>query len=770
MNLVIVESPAKAKTIEKYLNSINELSQFGKFKVLASFGHIQDLPEKKTGIDTTTWTVEYVPLKTKAATIKSLKAEVKNAKMVYLASDMDLEGNAIAYHLKNVLELKKSKYVRVIFNEITKAALKQAFLNPTDIDMNMFAAQETRRILDRIVGYELSPLLWRRFVTQTLSAGRVQSAGLKMIVTRYNNSLNHNPESYLTCEGMFSFNIQNQKQELNTNIYNKSTKTIMNWSSLLNIPFDRILYNIVRNKDPWVITFKSKTVYKNPSAPFTTSKFQQEVYDLYRIPPKVAMGVAQKLYEGGFITYMRTDSVQLSEEAQMKIVQFIEDKYGAEMLEPRIFKTKQDNAQEAHEAIRPTDMSISVLPDTFNPDTNDQKIYSLIRRRAIASQMKAAEYLEISYTIPILYNLIENNKTEYYFYGKESLLIKKGYLEIYSPDINIDYKALSIWQEIIKQQKIPAKLESLKGIPNLTKATSLFNESSIIKSFEKEGIGRPSTYAKILDILYTRKYIEKGKCPDKEVKCIQYEWTRKSNTEMILQKPITLTTGNKETDYLLPTSLGLRVIEYLEPIVPFLLDTAFTSHMETDLDKIMKGNSEKNKVLNDFYEIFHNAVNNAKETMKTISANSTNNTTESKKLYPKKDSIVHSYNENLLVVKTKYGPSLLDVNESKWYSIKPFIDWKKITYKEVSKKDLKFIMSLPKKFENSTRQLCLGPYGFYIKEVNDKINYILPEEHWEEAYNNTLNVTYINSLQPHYSKKSHYSKENSQKKQNQTKK
>ena len=764
MNLVIVESPAKAKTIENYLNSINDLNHLGKFKVLASLGHIQDLPEKKIGIDTNTWTIEYEPLKTKTAVIKSLKTEAKNAKMVYLASDMDLEGNAIAYHLKTILQLKKSKYVRVIFNEITKVALKQAFLNPTDIDMNMFAAQETRRILDRLVGYELSPLLWRRFVTQSLSAGRVQSAGLKMIVSRYENILQHNPEQYLICEGLFNFNNKESiKQDLITNIYSKETKSIMHWKPELNISFDKILYNIIKIKEPWIATFKTKKTIKNPSAPFTTSKFQQEVYDLYRIPSKVAMRTAQKLYEGGYITYMRTDSVQLSQDAQMKIVEFINNIYGTEMLEPRVFITKQDNAQEAHEAIRPTDMNISILPDTFNPDTNDQKIYSLIRRRTIASQMIGAEYLDITYTIPIG-QITAEDKTSYYFYGKESLLIKKGYLEIYSPDIKINSKLRSVWEEIIKEEKISVKLENLKGVPHLTKVTQLFNESTIIKSFEKEGIGRPSTYAKILDILYTRHYIEKGKCPEKEVQCIEYEWNRKSNIETIIQKPILLTTGNKETDYILPTSLGTRVIEYLEPIVPFLLDVTFTSHMETDLDKIMKGKSEKNKVLNEFYIIFHKAVDDAKEIMKTKSTKDNDTKNEKNKLYPKKDSIIHSYNENLLVVKTKYGPSLLDITNSKWYSIKPFIDWKKITFKDISVNDLKFIMSLPKSIENTSRVLCLGPYGLYIKESNAKINYILPEEYWEKAYNGTLESSYVNSLQPHYSKKPDHLKENLQKK------
>lgn len=751
MNLVIVESAAKAKTIEKYLNSIQELNHLGKFKVIASLGHIQDLPEKEIGVDSKTWNVTYVPLKTKNKVLQSLKTEIKNASMVYLASDMDLEGNAIAYHLKTYFKLQKPKYVRIIFNEITKTALKQAILNPTDIDMNMFAAQETRRILDRIVGYEVSPLLWRRFVTQTLSAGRVQSAGLQMITTRYKNLLEHNPESYWMCEGDFILN----NISLKTSIYSKETNQIMYWSTNDNLSFEKFLNKIVTNKLPWITEIKTKTVYKNPSAPFTTSKFQQEVYNLYRIPPKVAMMSAQKLYEGGYITYMRTDSVQLSEEAQKNIITYIKEHFTEEYIQPRTFKNSQENAQEAHEAIRPSNINVltNELPNETFTDS-DRKIYSLIRRRTLSSQMIPAEYLEISYTIDI-------PNEQYYFNGKQSILIKKGYLEVYSPDIKIDTDLIKLWNNIIKTPKHTVTLDSLQGIPIITKAQALYNESSIIKSFEKEGIGRPSTYAKIIDTLYNRKYIIKSECPEKTVLSKQYEWVK--NTTHFLKKDITLTTGSKDKDFLIPTSLGIRVIEYLEPVVPFLLDVTFTSHMETDLDKIMKGVSDKNKVLNDFYEIFHTAIEKAKQEMKSSPKEK-----KEHKLYPKEDSIIHKYNDNLLVVKTKYGPSLLDVSNSKWYSIKPYIEWKKKDYKDITNDELQFIMSLPLKIINSERILCLGPYGFYIKDTVN--NYILPEEHWEKACNGLLDSEYINSLQPHYSKKSPPVKEKEKEKKQKPKK
>ena len=765
MNLVIVESAAKAKTIEKYLNSIQELNHLGKFKVIASLGHIQDLPDKELGINTTEWSVNYIPLKTKSAVIKTLKSESKNASMVYIASDMDLEGNAIAYHLKNILQLKKPKYARVIFNEITKGALKTAFLNPGDIDMNMFAAQETRRILDRIVGYELSPLLWRRFVTQSLSAGRVQSAGLKMIVTRYKNACDHNPETYWTCES--SFNLDKSYStaidtSLSASLYLKETDKIMYWTTdeETRVKFEKFLNKIISKQNtPWLINYTQKKVLKNSSAPFTTSTFQQEIYNLYHIPPKVAMQSAQRLYEAGYITYMRTDSVQLSDDSQKDILKYISSHYGVDNSSLRVFKTKQQNAQEAHEAIRPTDpnMSSIQLPETVSDV--DRKIYSLIWRRVIASQMIAAEYNEISYIIDIPDSELN---LKYYFRGKISLLTKEGYLLVYSPDTKIDHKVCSMWKNILTSKIKNTFIQKLKGLPYVTKAQTLYNESSIIKSFEKEGIGRPSTYATIIDKLYSRKYIEKGECPQKEVPCYEYEWlkdtTHTSDTSYTFKRTeTTLTSASKEKDLLLPTSLGIRVIEYLEPLVPFLLDTAFTSHMESDLDKIMQGNTNKITILNDFYTIFHASVEKAKNEMKDIKNNSSkmkDKTCETKKLIPKEESIIHKYTDDLMVIKTKYGNALLQISTSKWYSIKPFIEWKNKVYSEVSDQDIRFIMSLPINIDTTDRKLHLGPYGLYIKDAIN--NYILPEEYWEKAYSNTFNsddIQFIKNLQPVQSKK-----------------
>ena len=747
-NLVIVESAAKAKTIEKYLNSIPELSHLGIFKVLASLGHIRDLPLKKTGIDTTAWTVEYEATSSKAAVIKKLKDAAKTSKIVWIASDMDLEGNAIAFHLREVLHLKRTQYHRVIFNEITKSALKTAFLNPGDIDMRMFAAQETRRILDRIVGYELSPLLWRRFVTKSLSAGRVQSAALQMIKARYQKAQEHLPETYWTCDA--DFKISSLSDQLKTCLYALSTdKTtaIVQWPIEMKPQIEKFLQQLIDFAictKPWHIQFAQKQVFKKPTAPFTTSTFQQEVYNRYHIPPKSAMRSAQTLYEGGYITYMRTDSVQISEDAQAAIIKYSTKTYGKENTSPRQFKTKQQNAQEAHEAIRPSNPETlaSHLPENFTEI--DRKIYTLIWRQAVASQMASAEYLEVSYTLPLPIEIKVSFAKSPFFYGKKQILVREGYLLALSPDIIADPQQLTIWKNI-STKETPAKFVALVCEPNITKSQTLFNEASIVKSLEKEGIGRPSTYASILDKLFTRTYIIKGEAPKKSVTADMYSWTLENAYIKTVKE---LHTATNDKDLLLPTSLGERVVDYLQPIVPFLLDTAFTSHMESDLDKIMTGETDKVSTLRDFYKIFHAAVESAKTTLSEKSSSTKQTNTNTK--MPKEESILHRYSDTLVVVKTRYGPAMLE--DSKWYSIKPFMEWKKKDYNELTLQDITFIKSLPRTIETTDRQLTLGPYGLYIKDAAFN-NYILPEKHWDTAYTNSLSPEYIKSLQPVQSKK-----------------
>lgn len=757
MNLVIVESAAKAKTIEKYLNSIQELKRLGSFKVIASFGHIRDLPEKTIGINISTWIPDYQNMKTKGDIIKKLKQATKEAKFVYLASDMDLEGESIAMHLKTVLNLTPNGYKRIKFNEITKNALKNAFQNAGDIDMNMFAAQETRRIIDRVVGYELSPLLWRRFMQKSLSAGRVQSVTLQMIRARYNTVVNHVPEIYWICEGTFIFNYKekvNADIQLDATVYTtKPDNQIMHWKADADIQSFLKLLIQLNNDQNWKITFTQKKVYKKPSAPFTTSTLQQEVYNRYHITPKTTMRSAQALYEAGFITYMRTDSVVIADDAQKAILEYNIDKYGIDNTTSRTYKTKQENAQEAHECIRPThpETLSTNLPDTFTDI--DRKIYNLIWRQTIASQMASAEYNEVSYIIKI------PNINEFYFYGKKLILTKEGYLLVYSPDIKVDSTEIKLWEKILKNPETCVKLDSLNGTPNITKPNSLFNESSIVKALEKEGIGRPSTYASIIDKLFSRAYIEKGESPKKKVTANIYEWnsndSNESSNSKLLTKNKELQTSGSEKDCLLPTSLGERIVEYLYEYVPFLLNKEFTRHMESDLDKIMVGETNKVSILNDFYSIFHGAIEKANKTMSEINKNNKDPSNKATKmsskegkssLKPKEESVLYKITEDYIIVKTKYGPALLKQSESKWYSIKPFIEWKNKTYEDITEEDITFIISLPRQIPNTDRSLYLGPYGLYIKDAQH--NYILPKEQWDNAYNNRLDSEYIKNLPP----------------------
>ena len=749
MNLVIVESAAKAKTIEKYLNSIQELKRLGNFKVLASFGHIRDLPEKTIGVNISTWTPEYQNMKTKGDIIKKLKQAAKEAKFVYLASDMDLEGESIAMHLKTVLNLTANTYKRIKFNEITKTALKNAFQNAGDIDMNMFAAQETRRIIDRVVGYELSPLLWRRFTQKSLSAGRVQSVTLQMIRARYNTVVNHIPEIYWICEGTFILNYTEKDIQLDATVYtSKPEHQIMHWKADKDIQsFLKLLIQINNeNKQKWKITFTEKKVYKKPSAPFTTSTLQQEVYNRYHITPKTTMRSAQALYEAGFITYMRTDSVAIAEDAQKAILEYNIKIYGVDNTTSRLYKTKQENAQEAHECIRPTHPETlpANLPETFTDI--DRKIYNLIWRQTIASQMASAEYNEVSYIIKIQHEHANN----LYFYGKKLILTKEGYLLVYSPDIKVDSSEIKLWENILKNPETCVKLDSLNGTPNITKPNSLFNESSIVKALEKEGIGRPSTYASIIDKLFSRAYIEKGESPKKKVTSNIYEW--KQNSSELISNTKELQTSGVEKDCLLPTSLGERIVEYLFEYIPFLLNKEFTRHMESDLDKIMLGETNKVAILNDFYSIFHEAIERANKIMTEVKKDSSNKATKMNSkdgktsLKPKEESVLHKITEDYIIVKIKYGPALLKQSDSKWYSIKPFIEWKNKTYQDITEEDIQFIISLPRQIPNTERSLYLGPYGLYIKDAQH--NYILPKEQWDNAYNNRLDSEYIKNLPP----------------------
>lgn len=734
-NLVIVESSAKAKTIEKYLNTIPELKSHGEFKVMASFGHIRDLPMKTMAVDTSTWEVEYENMAKKKDIISKLKSAAREAKKVYLASDPDREGAAISYHLRHVLGLKRAQYERVAFHEITKKGIKEAFAHPSDIDMAEVDAQESRRILDRVVGYEVSPLLWRQFETSTLSAGRVQSAALKIIVERAREVEGHEWDPVWNCEALF--HIDNEASvTLPAKAYYDNK--IASWNDADDI--QNFIERITTAKGApksWNAEFSEKVVKKNPSAPFITSTLQQEAYQRFNIPAKRTMQLAQNLYEAGMITYMRTDSTTLSQDAKNQIHDWIRQEYGPDMVSSRDYVTKNEHAQEAHECIRPTNM------DTLGASLSGEwvtsahsKLYDLIRKRAIASQMVAAEYSQVTYDI----YAAKWKKEDLLFRGSSKVLIKPGYLVLYkSPEDEEEEVATSAkkWKPYLKSNQIVAvALDEVKAAGDVERPPPLYHEPTLVKVLEREGIGRPSTYATILDKLLDKGYVAQGGSPARKVVVKNFSW--KNTQTAITESEGTLEIGGKEKDRYLPTSLGEHVVDYLDKVTPFLMDVKFTAEMENDLDLICHNQKKKKDVLTAFYTRFHAAVLAAQEEQKDKRPTEPK---EKKELQPSKKVASFSRAD---VVQTRYGPALFERNEKRFVSITPFLEWRGKAVEGMNEKDVEFLLSFPITIPGSTRTIAMGPYGIYIKDGTT--NLPLDKEKWEDVYQGRMSASVINSV------------------------
>jgi len=760
MNLVIVESGAKAKTIEKYLKSIQELQGKGTFKVVASLGHIRDLPAKKIGINTETWEADYENIISKKSLIAKLKSESSDAQKVYLASDLDFEGESIAFHLKNVLKLPRSKYERVTFNEITKDALRNAFMNPRDIDMNMVNAQESRRFLDRIVGYEVSPLLWKRFSSSGLSAGRVQSVALKMIVDRFKEANQHIPEIYWTISAEFDISIP---EKLNTKLYSLKHKKVATFDKEESII--KILNKIIKNKTNWNIEFSEHNVNNNPSAPFITSSLQQEAYNLYKIPAKRTMQLAQDLYESGHITYMRTDSTSLSEDALNSISKFITTEYGSDKLNRINYITKNSHAQQAHEAIRPTNIEkSSVLKSDTNNLSNENskiteyhnKLYNLIWRRTIASQMVSAIYKEIIYKISH-----ECIKEKYIFEGKTKILIADGYLKVYRPDTKIELEILDKWNKIIggkNKESTNVNLFSINAEGDITRPIVLYNEPGLIKVLEKVGIGRPSTYATILDKLFTKGYVINGNIEEKSFNVKNYKWhLHNGNSDIddnIKNESDVIRIGGTscaDKDKLIPSTLGENVIQYLNESVPQLLDVNLTASVEENMDNISENKNTKIEVLNNFYKDFHKLVTNANETIKEIAKKNKESGSSVKKDKKEKSpsNIIREFPElNVNIVKTRFGNTLFNIIDKKFIGLLPFLEWKNKTEDSLNDTDVRFLLSLPLKYQGTNREIHMGRYGLYIKDNSQNIR--LDKNKWESIYDGTFKSEDIINIENTY--------------------
>ncbi len=574
-NLVIVESPAKAKTIGNFL---------GKgFKVQSSFGHIRDLSKENYGIDIeNNYLPEYIIPEDKKKIVADLKASAKKASIIWLASDEDREGEAIAWHLSEVLKLEPEKTRRIVFHEITKNAINEAIENPRDINQNLVNAQQARRILDRLVGFELSPLLWKK-VKPSLSAGRVQSVAVRLIVERENAIDDFQSSSFFRLVAQFEFKDGNGKTHA---VQAELPAKLKDQASA------REFLESCQGAHYHVLDVTRKPAKKSPAPPFTTSTLQQEASRKLGFSVAQTMSVAQRLYEGGKITYMRTDSVNLSKSAIAGARDVIEKEYGKEYSKTRNFSTKSKGAQEAHEAIRPTYLEMK----SIEGKRQEQRLYELIWKRTVASQMSEAQLERTTARIGI------STRPDHLVATGEVIRFD-GFLKVYmeSSDEETDEKPGGLLPPM--KEKDPMQLLQMEASERFTQSPARFTEASLVKKLEELGIGRPSTYAPTISTILNRGYVEKGDRPGIERNFMvltlagdQLSDERKS--EIV----------GKEKAKLFPTDIGGLVNNFLVDYFSNILDYNFTANIEKEFDKIAEGNMEWTQMISSFYPEFHEQV------------------------------------------------------------------------------------------------------------------------------------------------------------------
>lgn len=576
-NLVIVESPAKAKTIEKFLGK--------DFKVESSFGHIADLPSKELGVDIENdFKPKYIVDKDKKALVKKLREMANKADVIWLASDEDREGEAISWHLAEELDLEQAKTKRIVFNSVTKSAIQKAIENPREINYNLVNAQQARRVLDRLVGYELSPVLWKK-IKPGLSAGRVQSVAVRLIVEREREIDAFTPEASFKVAAEF----QTKQGDVFTARLNDTFATQKEAEAFLrkNIGAEFTVSKLDR-----------KPAKKSPAAPFTTSTLQQEASRKLYFSVGRTMQVAQRLYEAGLITYMRTDSVNLSGEAINAAKQAIINQYGEKYSYTRNFTGKSKGAQEAHEAIRPTDMG----NQSPTLDRDQSKLYDLIWKRTIASQMSDAELERTNVKIV-------SNKYDQDFIANGEVLKFDGFLKVYMESQDDEDLAEE------KEGMLPAMTQGEALTNNHITATERFTrppyrytEASLVKKLEELGIGRPSTYAPTISTIVNRGYVEKGTVEGKERNYVQLEL----QSDAIKVKNLVEHVGS-EKGKLVPTDIGIIVTDFLVANFSNILDYNFTAQVEEDFDEIAAGEEDWKKMMKTFYKDFHPNVLDVEE-------------------------------------------------------------------------------------------------------------------------------------------------------------
>ena len=566
-NLVIVESPAKAKTIEKFLGK--------DYKVESSYGHIADLPQKELGVDVNNnFQPKYVVNDDKKSVVSKLMKAAKASDMVWLASDEDREGEAIAWHLYDELKLTDEKTKRIVFSEITKSAIQNAIKNPRGINYNLVNAQKARRVLDRLVGYELSPVLWRK-VKGGLSAGRVQSVSVRLIVEREREIRDFKSETFFKVEAEFKI----EEGSSFTARLPKRLKTLDEAKTFLN-------QCLGANFE--VSDLDKKPAQKSPSPPFTTSTLQQEASRKLYFPVAKTMSMAQRLYESGHITYMRTDSVNLSEQAKTGAKKEITTTYGDKYHHERNYKGKSKGAQEAHEAIRPTDFSKHEVP----AERDQQRLYELIWKRAIASQMSNAQLERTTAKI-------KADKHDEVFVAKGEMIKFEGFLKVYLEGKDEeDEEQAGILPNIAKGDHLDTNyIESTQGF---TRSPSRYSEAALVKKLEELGIGRPSTYAPTISTIQNRKYIEKSNIEGHKR---SYKKLTLKN-DKIEEKSVSEITG-ADKGKLIPTDVGMVVNDFLVNHFEGILDYNFTAKLEQDFDEIAEGEEKWTEVIKEFYDKFH---------------------------------------------------------------------------------------------------------------------------------------------------------------------
>ena len=667
-NLVIVESPAKAKTIEKYLG-VN-------YKVASSFGHISDLPSKNIGIDIENdFKPKYEVSSDKKTIVKNLKDLVKKSKTVWLASDEDREGEAIAWHLFRTLKLDADNTKRIVFNEITKSAITNAINNPRSINYDLVDAQQARRVLDRIVGYELSPVLWRK-VKGGLSAGRVQSVAVRLIVEKEREIRNYVSTSTYKVEAIFK----------NSN----GKEFVARLSNEFKSKVDAVDYlNSTTGSTFKVSEIVKKPVKKSAPAPFTTSTLQQEASRKLSFPVSKTMSVAQRLYESGHITYMRTDSVNLSnlaiDEAKKQVVK----NFGEAYANPKNFSTKAKGAQQAHEAVRPTNFDMS--PDNVK-DYDQKRLYQLILNRTLASQMKPAELEKTNIKIS------SSNRSELFTANGEVIKFD-GYLKLYQVSKDDDSAEDDGILPRFNQDEI-LNLEELFATQKFSRPPYRYSEASLVKKLEELGIGRPSTYAPTISTVQNRGYVEKGSTEAKSRKVIKVSISNGVISENTLSEKFGSDKGK-----LIPTDIGMIVTDFLKNHFEYIMDYNFTAKVEQDFDNIASGKKDWTEMMKNFYGKFHPVVEDVQK----------NATRESGKR------VLGSHPENNKEVSVrlgKFGPMVQigtvdDEEKPKFASLPQDFQIESVTLDQALT-----LFELPRtlgEFQGETLEANNGRYGPYIK-------------------------------------------------------